>query len=77
MLTIDVHLSKPLKVDYSDLYDTMAFFVGWPDGTPGHDDLAEKIAMNSVEFVRDCWRWEDMQSYVCFWPIQLLALLTF
>jgi hypothetical protein len=55
---------KPLKVDYSDLYDTMAFFVGWPDGTAGHDDLAEKIAMNSVKFVRDCWRWEDMQAYV-------------
>ena len=43
----------------------MAFFAGWPDGTPGHDDLAEKIGEHGVRFVRDHWRWEDAQAYVC------------
>ncbi|CCA67724.1 related to CAP1-Cryptococcus gattii [Serendipita indica DSM 11827] len=54
----------PVKVDYSDIFDLMSFFTGWPDGTPGHDELAEKIAMNAVNFVRDHWRIEDMQAYM-------------
>ncbi|KIM34566.1 glycosyltransferase family 90 protein [Serendipita vermifera MAFF 305830] len=53
----------PIKVDYTDLFDTMAFFAGWPDGTPGHDHLAERIGMNGVKFVQDHWRWEDAQAY--------------
>lgn len=57
---------QPVKVDYSDLFDIMAFFVGWPDGTPGHDDLGEQIGANAVRFVREHWRWEDMQAYVSF-----------
>ena len=57
-------LSQPIKVDYSDLYDTMAFFSGYPNGHPGHDNLAEKIAANGVRFTREYWRWQDMQSYV-------------
>lgn len=56
--------SQPVKVDYSDLYDTMAFFAGYPNGVPGHDDLAERIAANGVRFTREHWRWEDMQAYV-------------
>jgi hypothetical protein len=66
---IHAHLSssQPIKVDYTDLFDTMAFFAGWPDGTPGHDDLAEKIGMNARRFITDHWRWEDAQAYVsCF-----------
>jgi hypothetical protein len=56
--------SQPIKVDYSDLYDTMAFFAGYPNGQSGHDNLAEKIAANGVRFTREHWRWEDMQAYV-------------
>lgn len=56
--------SQPIKVDYSDLYDTMAFFAGYPNGHPGHDDIAEKIAANGMRFTRENWRWEDMQAYV-------------
>jgi len=41
----------------------MGFFVGLP-GTPGNDQLAEKIASNSVRFVKENWRREDMQTYV-------------
>jgi hypothetical protein len=44
----------------------MAFFVGWPDGTSGHDDLAEKISKNALHFIKDHWRWEDAQSYVSY-----------
>ena len=47
-----------------DLFDTMAFFVGWPDGTPGHDDLAEQISRNGLQFVKEHWRWVDAQAYV-------------
>ena len=32
----------PIKVDYSDMYDVLAFFIGTPDGQGGHDSLAEK-----------------------------------
>jgi hypothetical protein len=42
----------------------MAFFAGYPNGHPGHDNIAEKIAANSVRFTREHWRWEDMQAYV-------------
>ena len=48
----------PIKVEYGDLYDTLAFFRGLPDGTPGHDDLAEKIANAGREFVDKFWRSE-------------------
>lgn len=64
ILVAHLHNTQPLKVDYTDLFDTMAFFAGWPDSTPGHDDLAEKIGANAVRFVREHWRWEDMQAYV-------------
>lgn len=55
---------QPIQHDYSDLYNTVAFFAGSPDGTGGHDDLAEKIANRGVEFAAKHWRWEDMQAYV-------------
>ncbi|WVQ98701.1 hypothetical protein IAU59_005832 [Kwoniella sp. CBS 9459] len=54
----------PLKLDYSDIYDIMAFFVGSPDGSiPGRDDLAKEIAANGRKFVDDRWRLQDMQSF--------------
>jgi len=48
----------PIKLDFSDLYDTMAFFTGLPDGTPGRDDLAEKIASAGRDWVADFYRYE-------------------
>ncbi|KDN42124.1 hypothetical protein RSAG8_06982, partial [Rhizoctonia solani AG-8 WAC10335] len=54
----------PIQVDYSDLYDTVAFFSGTPDGLPGHDDLAEKIGAQAHRFAAEQWRTEDMQVYV-------------
>jgi hypothetical protein len=53
----------PLKIDYSDLYDLMAFFSGDLEGNNAHDDLAKTIAYNGRDWTRDHWRWEDMQTY--------------
>ncbi|QRW11843.1 glycosyltransferase family 90 protein [Ceratobasidium sp. AG-Ba] len=56
----------PLQTDYSDLYDTLAFFMGAPDSdqtAPAHDDLAQKIAAHAREFSVRYWRWQDMQVY--------------
>jgi beta-1,2-xylosyltransferase len=47
----------PLKVDYGDIFDIMAYFTGSPDGTlPGRDDLAEEIAANGRQFALQRWR---------------------
>lgn len=43
----------PIKVDYSDLYDTMTFFRGGPDGKHGHDDLGKKIGSAGKAWARD------------------------
>ncbi|KAH7341008.1 hypothetical protein B0J17DRAFT_653701 [Rhizoctonia solani] len=54
----------PIQVDYSDLYDTLAFFAGTPDGLLGHDHLAEKIGAQAHTFTVEQWRPEDMQVYI-------------
>lgn len=51
-------------MDYSDLFDTLAFFEGAPDGsTPGNQHLAKKIGERGKQFVKDRWRKEDLQSF--------------
>lgn len=52
----------PVKIDYTDLYDLMAFFAGDLDGKGGHDDLAKQIAYNGKQWTEQHWRWEDMQA---------------
>lgn len=48
----------PAKVDYSDLFDILSFFIGSPDGSvPGRDDLAEKIAKRGREYTINNWRY--------------------
>ncbi|GAA5885978.1 hypothetical protein JCM6882_004220 [Rhodosporidiobolus microsporus] len=54
----------PTKVDYSDVYDIMSFFVGTPDGQGGHDSVAEKIGEAGRQWARDFWRYEDMAAYM-------------
>ncbi|ORY33787.1 glycosyl transferase family 90-domain-containing protein [Naematelia encephala] len=55
----------PIKLDYSDMYDILAFFNGSPDGSaPGRDDLAKEIALNGWKFTQERWRTEDMQSFM-------------
>ena len=53
----------PLKIDYTDLYDLMAFFAGDIDGKGGHDDLAKQIAYAGRDWTQKHWRWEDMETY--------------
>lgn len=47
----------PIKVDYSDLYDSLIFF-------KGNDPLAKEIAQNSREWTEKFYRREDMVAYV-------------
>ncbi|RXK36431.1 hypothetical protein M231_06275 [Tremella mesenterica] len=48
----------PVKIDYSDLYDILAFFNGPPDGSaPGRDDLAKQIAEQGYRFTQEKWRY--------------------
>lgn len=54
----------PVKMDYTDLYDTLAFFRGDEDGEGAHDDLAEKIAAAGREWSLTFWRREDMVAYM-------------
>ncbi|KAH7096374.1 hypothetical protein BKA62DRAFT_719729 [Auriculariales sp. MPI-PUGE-AT-0066] len=53
----------PIKMDYGELYDTLAFFRGLPDGTPGHEDLAERIATAGRQWTEEFWRKEDVTAY--------------
>ena len=50
----------PIKVDYSDVYDVMAFFVGMPNGQGSHDSLAQKIGEAGRQWAKDYWRYADM-----------------
>ncbi|CAH7674288.1 glycosyl transferase family 90-domain-containing protein [Phakopsora pachyrhizi] len=54
----------PVRVDYQDLYDIMAFFVGDLDGKNGHDQLGEQIGKAGSDWAKEYWRVEDMQSYM-------------
>ncbi|KAG8779306.1 F-actin-capping protein subunit beta [Ceratobasidium sp. 428] len=69
----------PIQTDYSDLYDTLAFFMGapGPDQTPAHDDMAENIAAHAREFSVKYWRPEDMQVYVFRLLLEYARLLAY
>lgn len=57
----------PVQVDYSDLYDILAFFRGslsLDGSTEGHDRLAEKIASAGKAWSATFWRKEDMTAYM-------------
>ncbi|WRT67118.1 uncharacterized protein IL334_004084 [Kwoniella shivajii] len=67
----------PIKLDYSDIHDIMAFFVGSPDGTvKGHDELAREIAKNAIEFVDTKWRLQDMQSFMFLLLLEYWRLMS-
>lgn len=64
-ISSDARSYIPVKVDYSDLYDIMAFFLGRPtDGQGAHDEFGHKIAEAGRLWARDHWRYEDMSSYM-------------
>ena len=51
----------PVQVDYTDLWDVLAFFRGTPRGEHAHDDLAEQIALAGRQWAQRCFRDEDLQ----------------
>ncbi|KIO24440.1 glycosyltransferase family 90 protein [Tulasnella calospora MUT 4182] len=56
----------PIKYDYTDLYDIMAFFKGDIDGTGGngHDEPAAQIGAGGRKWSVTFFRKEDMIAYV-------------
>lgn len=52
----------PMKVDYTDFFDIMAFFAGDMDGKNGHDALARQIGQNGKEYAAKFWRFADMEA---------------
>nr|ODN77252.1 hypothetical protein L203_06332 [Cryptococcus depauperatus CBS 7841] len=54
----------PVQMDYSDLYDTLAFFEGDLYHTGGETLLARTIAEEGKEWSKAYWRKEDMTAYM-------------
>ncbi|KAM0753095.1 hypothetical protein T439DRAFT_311762 [Meredithblackwellia eburnea MCA 4105] len=53
----------PIQVDYSDMWDVMAFFRGGLNGEGAHDALGKEIADAGKEWVRECFRYPDLEAY--------------
>lgn len=54
----------PVQLDYSDLYDSLVFFGGGPEGEGAHEEMARKIASAGREWVEKFWRKEDVTAYM-------------
>lgn len=54
----------PVQNDLSDLYDSLIFFRGDPNGDGAHDDLARKIAYAGRDWSLRFWRKEDLTAYM-------------
>lgn len=60
--TDEVFSFIPVKIDYTDLYDILAFFIGDETGARGRDDLGERIGRQGKEWAETYWREVDMQG---------------
>ncbi|GAA6001366.1 hypothetical protein JCM10207_006628 [Rhodosporidiobolus poonsookiae] len=54
----------PLRSDYSDLTDIAAFFIGLPDGTGAHDQVAKRLAQQGKKWADEHFREADMAAYM-------------
>jgi hypothetical protein len=54
----------PVKIDLSDVYDSLVFFRGDLNGDDAHDELARKIALAGSEWSKTFWRKEDLTAYM-------------
>ncbi|KAG0143301.1 hypothetical protein CROQUDRAFT_49034 [Cronartium quercuum f. sp. fusiforme G11] len=54
----------PVRVNYQDLYDIMAFFTGDLEGRGAQDEEAKKIGEAGSTWAKTFWRTEDMQAYM-------------
>lgn len=57
------------------MWDIMAFFRGGINGEGAHDDLGKEIALAGKEWVRDCYRWADLEAYQFRCVLTLLSRL--
>jgi len=55
----------PVKLDYTDIYDILAFFKGDIDGMGrDHDEMADILARAGHKWSLTFWRQEDMIAYM-------------
>lgn len=54
----------PMDNRFIDWFGILEYFLGYEDAVPGHDAVAEKIAMEGKEWAERVLRKEDMQVYV-------------
>jgi hypothetical protein len=54
----------PIKSDYSDLLDVSAFFIGLPDGSNAHDQLAKRIGAQGKKWADEHFREVDIAAYL-------------
>jgi len=54
----------PVRVDLSDLHDTLVFFRGGLHGEGAHEEMARKIATAGREWSKKFWRKEDLTAYM-------------
>lgn len=45
----------PIQIDFSDLWTTMAFFLGDENGEGAHDDIAKEIALEGKKWTETHW----------------------
>ena len=45
------------------MWDIMAFFRGGINGEGAHDHLGKEIALAGKEWVKECYRWADLEAY--------------
>jgi hypothetical protein len=50
-------------MDLSDLYDTLIFFRGDPNGEGAHEEMGRRIAERGREWSLGMWRREDLVAY--------------
>lgn len=53
----------PVQVDYSDLWDVLAFFRGGPSGEGAHDSMGKEIAQAGKSWAAAHLRFQDLQAY--------------
>lgn len=54
----------PVRLDYQDLYDIMAFFTGDLNGEGAQDEEGKRIGEAGKTWTETFWRKEDMQAYM-------------
>ncbi|KKK12233.1 hypothetical protein ARAM_006647 [Aspergillus rambellii] len=53
----------PMDTTYMDIYGILEYFLGYGD-YPGHDSMAQKVALNGKAWAERVLRKEDMQIYI-------------